>query len=176
MDRGSSLGSGDHSIASAYDEVESAWLETDRGPRPIAFHKAASVALAELWVAEGRPFTGAVFVGSRRPRAALTDRGIADLLAGWVNDAGFPHLDRRHMRAPFARWLLAVQGWDELRVRDAVGYERLRDLRKLILGLEEASAQIQSTEILVLEPGTDSRRTSAATAFQRKMQLQPALL
>ena len=72
------------------------------------------------------------------------------------------------MRAPFARWLLAVQGWDELRVRDAVGYERLRDLRKLILGLEEASAQIQSTEILVLEPGTDSRRTSAATAFQRK--------
>ena len=90
------------SIASAYDEVESAWLETDRGPRPIAFHKAASVALAELWVAEGRPSTGAVFVGSRRPRAALTDRGIADLLAGWVNDAGFPHLDRRHMRAPFA--------------------------------------------------------------------------
>ena len=138
--------------APAGNEVESIWLETDRGPKLIVFHGTAIKALSELWVAEGRPATGPVFVRSRRPRTALTDRGITEVLARSVERAGFPPLDRRHMRAPFARWLLVVQGWDELRVRDAMGYERVRDLRNLVRGLEEAAAQIRGTDALILSP------------------------
>ena len=136
-------------VLTSASEVE--WLLLGNGHHRRAVHLAAIQALRVLHVAVGEPRLGPVFSAVGRPGSALSASGIVNTLRRATMAVGFPTVDRRHLRAPFGVWLLQ-RGWDEITVRDAMGYGRVRDLRAALRPVEEVLAQIRSREVLVL-PG-----------------------
>lgn len=115
----------------------------------FAIHSEALSRLQLWWQSEGMPDTGPVFTTLRRPNRRLSDSTVRDLIIPYALEVGLPSLDRRHLRAAFA-WRLKQDGWSDIRIRDAFGYLRVRELIRLIRPLEERAAQIAATEFLVL--------------------------
>lgn len=125
-------------------------------------HRRALEAANALFRTEGEPSSGAVFCAAKRPFGPLSESAVADIVGKAATLAGFPPLDLRHLRGPLGLWL-QHRGWDELRVSRAFGYERVREFRALVRPLEEANAQIETREFLVLpEPERKSASRSPA--------------
>lgn len=101
-------------------------IEARMGEKRLAIHETARVALAELWRAEGEPITGPVFVSSRQPRSRLSTNHVSDIVREVVVHAGYPPIDRRQLRVPFARWLREVRGWSRLATAAALGLREVR--------------------------------------------------
>ncbi len=82
------------------------------------------------------------------------------------------------MRAAFALWLLQ-RGWDQLAVRDALAYERLKALNELLDGLRDLQAQEVVAEHLIIEDPTlepaeaDPLRTGAVPLFDLAQVIAP---
>lgn len=144
--------------------VQEFWLDIGAGPKPFAIHRTALTELDALWHAGGSPLAGPVFTTSSRPRVVLSDRQTADLVRDAIRGAGYPPIDRRHLRGPFARWLSENEGWAVDRVRDALGFERIRDARRLLDRMAEAPAQLRAREILGF--GDVGATTPVATVFE----------
>lgn len=121
-----------------------------RGRRyELAITSDAVDALRSWWRVLGMPLRGPVFITSRRPPRRLSASQVSDIVRACCLGAGLPAIDRRRLRAPFARWLLN-RGWGRRAVADAFGYERVRELDDLIRYLNEALAQVQLNEVLVM--------------------------
>ena len=135
------------------DEVSWVVVRGMSGGRRFAIHAVALRALRALRATVGNPEAGRVFCSVRGSRQPLSDQAVAYTVRRAVQAAGLPACDRRHLRRQFAWWLLTSERWDELLVRDALGYEEVRDLRRLLRPLVEASAQARSGEFLLLDPG-----------------------
>lgn len=103
--------------------------------------------LRRLWRAEGAPTDAPVFCSIRRPRMRLASNTAGEIIRGAARAIGFTTLDRCHLRGGFV-WSLKQQGWSDLRLLDALGYLRMRELRKLLQPLEEAAAQTIASEFL----------------------------
>ena len=70
-------------------------------------------------------------------------------------------VDRRHLRAPFALWLLG-RGWDEREVAQACGDKRTRSLMALVEPVREGHRQVEKEEFLDLA----SRRGAESLRFR----------
>lgn len=136
-------------------------LHQEHRGRSVSFllHADAIAALRALWRDMGEPARGPIFAAIHGRRQRLSSARIALIVRTAQANADFSSINQRHLRAPFARWLIVVRGWGEKVVSDSFGYDRIRSLRDLLRGQDEASAQMRAGEVLYLSSenaGSDS--------------------
>ena len=132
------------------EEQELGWFEAAVRGRAhrIVVHRSAIERLRDHWRVSGEPTHGPVFarVGGSLP---LSDAWAKSVVDKALVAAGMPPVDRRHLHAPFALWLLD-RDMEKGRVARGFGYPRVRELENLVRFVEEAQAQRRSTEALIL--------------------------
>lgn len=134
------------------DEVARLRIEGPEGSVMAAVHEDPIAALNALWRSAGEPRDGWVFRPLGVSTRHLSPEHAADVIAKYSAAIGLPRQDRRHLRAPFALWLLD-RGWDQREVARACGLGRIRSLESMLGPLREVREQLRATEFLDVARG-----------------------